>query len=249
MSMQPIPGPSTEALQNEYVLPLNDFLGVLWRRLWVIALVAVLLAGSVVGFDFLRTPTYEASIKLLVGQERAGSTPGTLGAEVQGLQQITQTMSEAVETRPVAEAVIRELNLGLSPEDFLKNLSVKQVANTQFIEVSYRDASPAESRQILNTVGDVFSKQVSEVSPSANAVTATVWEQATTPEAPASPNPLRDGILALVLGGMLGIGLAFLLEHMDDRWRSPEEVEQVSGVPTFGIIPEFKLSNSKKGRD
>jgi hypothetical protein len=48
---------------------------------------------------------------------------------------------------------------------------------------------------------------------------------------------------------MLGIGLAFLLEHMDDRWRSPEEVEQVSGVPTFGIIPEFKLSNSKKGRD
>jgi capsular polysaccharide biosynthesis protein len=42
-------------------------------------------------------------------------------------------MSEAVETRPVAEAVIRELNLGLSPEDFLKNLSVKQVANTQFI--------------------------------------------------------------------------------------------------------------------
>jgi capsular polysaccharide biosynthesis protein len=36
---------------------------------------------------------------------------------------------------------------------------------------------------------------------------------------------------------VLGTGLAFLLEFMDDSWRSPAEAEQVSGVPTFGVIP------------
>ena len=246
MSLQPNPSTSTEALQDEYVLSVKDLLGVLWRRLWVIVLVAVVLAGSAVGFDLLRTPTYEASIKILVGQEQ-DNTPSNLGGEVQGLQQITQTMVEAVETRPVAEAVIRELDLGISPEGFLENLSVEQAGATQFIEVSYEDANPESAQRIANAVGDVFSEQVSEISPSANAITATVWERAAFPDAPASPNPVRDGMLALALGGMLGIGLAFLLEHLDDRWRSPEEVEQVSGVPTFGAIPEFKVSKSKKG--
>lgn len=133
----------------------------------------------------------------------------------------------------------------MSSEDFLENLSVEQVAETQFIEVSYEDESPREAQRIANAVGEVFSEQVSEVSPSANSITATVWEEAALPDSPASPKPLRDGPLALILGGMLGVALAFLLEQLDDRWRSPEEVERVSGVPTFGVIPEFKIPKGK----
>jgi capsular polysaccharide biosynthesis protein len=48
-----------------------------------------------------------------------------------------------------------------------------------------------------------------------------------------------------MLGGILGLGLAFLLENLDDSWRSPEEVELVSGVPTFGVIPVYEFSKGK----
>lgn len=243
---QPDPATTVEAPQDEYVLSVGDLFGVLWRRLWAILLVALLLAASVVVFDLLRTPTYEGTIKVLVGQQQDSDLPtSNLGSDVMGLQQLTRTMAEAVATRPVAEAVIEERNLQISSEDFLENLSVEQVAETQFIEVSYEDESPREAQEIANAVGEVFSEQVSEVSPSANSITATVWERAALPDSPAGPNPVRDGLLALVLGGMLGVALAFLLEQLDDRWRSPEEVERVSGVPTFGVIPEFKVPKGK----
>ena len=62
------------------------------------------------------------------------------------------------------------------------------------------------------------------------------------PQSPVSPDPVRNLLLALVAGVMLGVALAFLLEYMDDSWRSPEEAEQISGVPTFGVIPAFKVS-------
>jgi capsular polysaccharide biosynthesis protein len=75
-----------------------------------------------------------------------------------------------------------------------------------------------------------------------------VWEPAAVPEEPVSPNPLRNGLLGLVLGLMLGMGLAFLLEYLDDSWRSPEEVERISGVPTYGIIPTIEYGKAKKGR-
>ena len=155
-------------------------------------------------------------------------------------------MVQAVDSRPIAEGVIRQLGLQTTPESFEMNLTAEQVRDTQFIEVDYTDSSPERAQQVANTIGDVFSEQVSEVSPSANAITATVWEQAELPDEPVSPTPIRNGFLALAAGVMLGVALAFLLEYLDDSWRSPEEVEQISGVPTFGIIPKHEVLKGMK---
>lgn len=70
MNIEPRPVAPAEATHDEYVLPLRELLGVLWRRLWVIVLVAALLAGAAVAFDLSRTPTYEATITILVGQQQ-----------------------------------------------------------------------------------------------------------------------------------------------------------------------------------
>jgi capsular polysaccharide biosynthesis protein len=59
---------------------------------------------------------------------------------------------------------------------------------------------------------------------------------------------LRNGLLAAVFGLMLGTGLALLMEYLDYSWRSPEEVEQISGVPTFATIPEFAVATRRMGR-
>jgi len=69
-----------------------------------------------------------------------------------------------------------------------------------------------------------------------------------TPNVPVSPNPTRYVLLALAAGLMLGVGLSFLLEELDESWRSATEVERVSGVPTFGVIPEFETMRKGKGK-
>ena len=241
-SLMLVEGPQNE----EHVISLREPLQIIRRRIWLITLIAGLFVGAAIGFSLLQTPVYEAKIKILVGLQRdGGAVPVNLGSDIAGLQQITLTMAEAVDTRPVAEAVTDELNLQESPEDLLEDLSAQQMPNTQFIEVSYKDTKPRQAQRIVNRIGQEFSEQVSDVSPSANAVTATVWERAITPQAPISPKLLLNGLLALVVGGMLGLGLAFLLEHLDDRWRSPEEAEQIFGVPALGVIPSFKTFKVK----
>jgi len=243
------PGSSTEVVEEEYVLSLADLLRMIRRRLWVIALTAIVFVGAAIGISLSMTPQYEGAIKILVGQEQESEQPSSLASDVQGLQKLTQTMADLVNSRPVAEAVIENLDLGMNSERFLENMTVEQVPDTQVIEVSYRDPSPENAQRIANTIGDVFSNQVSVVSPSANSITATVWERAAVPEDPVSPDLLRNGLLALMLGLMPGLGLAFLLEYLDDSWRSPEEAERISGVPTFGMVPQFDVpTNRKKGR-
>jgi capsular polysaccharide biosynthesis protein len=232
-----------DSAEGEYVLSLVGLLRVVWRRLWIVLSVAIVLTGTAVGSSLSQTPIYEASIKIVVGQERGTSVAPITPAD---LQLLTQTVAEGVTSRPVAEDTIKQLGLRTTPENLLANLSVEPIPETQFIQVSYRDPSPERAQRIINALGNVFSDQISELSPSAYAVTATVWERAVVPDYPVSPNPLRNGLLALVLGLMIGVALAFLVEQLDDRWRSPEEVEQISGVPTFGVIPEVEVSKSKK---
>jgi capsular polysaccharide biosynthesis protein len=115
-----------------------------------------------------------------------------------------------------------------------------------FIEVSYKDTDPQRAQQTANAIGEVFSEQVSKVSPSASALTATVWEPAVLPEAPVSPDLPRNAALAMIAGLLLGVGLAFLLDRLDDSWDSPEEVERVSGIATFGAIPRFEVLRTVK---
>lgn len=238
--------PMEQPAESEHVLPLVDLLGVIWRRLWVIVLITILVVGAALVFSLTRTPSYEASIKVLIGQRQSGVSEG-LGSEIPGLQQLTPTMTEAVQSRRVAEGVLRETNLAVSTDDFLNDLSVEQVPTTQFIEVSYTGSNPTRVQQVANTIGEVFSRQIAEVSPSTSSITATLWDRAAVPEDPVSPNIALNALLGLMAGAMLGVGLAFLLEYLDSSWRSPEEAERISGVPTLAVIPIFDVPKGKKG--
>jgi succinoglycan biosynthesis transport protein ExoP len=62
--------------------------------------------------------------------------------------------------------------------------------------------------------------------------------QTPTGAAQISPRPKRNGIFGLALGLVLGFGLAFLLEALDTRARSVQEIGDRLGVPLLARVPE-----------
>ena len=52
------------------------------------------------------------------------------------------------------------------------------------------------------------------------------------------PKPIRDGILGLLLGSMLGVGLAFVWNGLDTRIRGAAEVADRLGLPLLARVPE-----------
>jgi len=60
---------------------------------------------------------------------------------------------------------------------------------------------------------------------------------ARTPAFPAEPNVPRNLIFAFALGLTSGVGLAFLLEGVDNTVRTPEQAQVISGLPSLGMIP------------
>jgi succinoglycan biosynthesis transport protein ExoP len=73
-----------------------------------------------------------------------------------------------------------------------------------------------------------------------------VVDKAEVPARPYKPNIPRKILWATTVGLLLGVGLAFFFEYLDNTIKTSEDVEQFIRLPTFGMVPE--ISNEKRKR-
>lgn len=67
-----------------------------------------------------------------------------------------------------------------------------------------------------------------------------VVEPAVPPTSPVAPRPLFNALLAATVGLLLGAAIVFVVEYLDDRLKSAEEVEGAVGLPTLGLITRMR---------
>lgn len=67
-----------------------------------------------------------------------------------------------------------------------------------------------------------------------------LMDRAEVPKAPFSPNPRRDLLLSVALGIALGLGLAFVLEYLDDTIKTPEDITRKLKLPFLGLVPAVR---------
>ncbi len=73
-----------------------------------------------------------------------------------------------------------------------------------------------------------------------------IVDQAELPARPYKPNKRLNLLLAAVVGLFLGVGLAFFFEYLDNTIKTPEDLEQWTRLPSFGMVPE--ISNGRRKR-
>lgn len=71
---------------------------------------------------------------------------------------------------------------------------------------------------------------------------------AAVPGTPFEPNPRRSAMLGLAVGIMLALGLALLLDYLDNRLRGKEDLERAGrGLPVVGVIPTLAGWRDRNG--
>ena len=222
-------------------MELTRYLRVLRQRLWMIIvcpIVAALAAGIV---SFLLPPVYEAQVSVYVkpAQPITGIDP-TTGAPVTS-DTVLLTYANWMTQEPIVDQVNSQLHLGLRYDQLTSKITVTPITNTLLLNVAVRDTNPAVARDIANQlvvdfIDAVGQKQAAALAaqPSASQQTDNliVTAPAVLPDKPVSPNKTLNVAIAFAAGLLLAVGLAFLLDYLDQSIKGDDEL-----IERLGLIP------------
>jgi polysaccharide biosynthesis transport protein len=116
-------------------------------------------------------------------------------------------------------------------------------------DASLQDAVLAREVQSSRQLYKAVLERMNEIGVSADvpASNVSVVDPAKPPRWRSSPRLILSLTVSLVLGLAGGLGLAFLVDSLDDRLKSPRQVEAFLGLPTLGSVPDFDALDNHRG--
>jgi capsular exopolysaccharide synthesis family protein len=217
---------------------LRDYLRIVRKQWMLIALVVGLALAAGAAATLVATPQYAAHVTFFVTTSNSG---GATDAYQGGLysQQRVKSYVDLLGSERLAKEIIADKRLDLSPEDVAGKISAAAVPDTVLLETTVTDSSAVRAQQIAASTATQFVALVRDLETQpgkAAAVKVEVVEGPRVDPDPVSPRPLRTLGLALVLGLLLGAGLAVLREMLDTTVKSGDELRALVGVPTLATI-------------
>ncbi|SIT73705.1 YveK family protein [Edaphobacillus lindanitolerans] len=219
----------------EETISLQDLFKTLRKRLTLILLSVLLTvtAAGVISF-LVMTPIYQASTQILVNQTEREASQFT-SQDIQTNLQLINTYNVVIKSPAILNKVIKELNLDETASSLNSKISVSSEQNSQVITVAVQDPSQQRAVEIANTTANVFEHEIPTLM---NVDNVNILAPAVMPASPApvKPDPILNMAIGAVIGLMLGVGLAFLLEYLDTTVKTENDIEELTGLPIIGLI-------------
>lgn len=230
---------------QEENINLSEFFDVIKRKYKLIGIItAVFVIVSIILSFFVITPKYQVEEKLFVGKAESKINHSYDNNEVQMYQNLLSTYSDVIMTNDLVQTALNESGINLQAKNVIKSLQVTPKPNTQIIDIIYDDTNPQRAVNVIEGITKVFIKKSKELIPNSN---VQVIERANYPSNPVSPNKILYILIAFILGVLVGIGAALLLEFMDNTFRSKDDLEKALGLPVIGTIIDYSNGEEKSG--
>lgn len=201
-----------------------------------IPLIAVIIS-AVLSF-FVIQPEYQADTTLLVNQAESSAQNGLDYGQIQANQALVNTYSAIIKSASVESDVIKQLGLSYTPSQLDKMISVSSPTQSQVIDVKVVGPSEAQAVNIANALATDFQHKAQTLMNVKNVQIVDKAVQQTNPS-PVKPNKKLNVAIALILGLLVSVGLSFLMEYLDNRIRTEEDVQRLLGLPVLGVVTEY----------
>lgn len=210
-------------------ISIMELVNLLRRNVWLI--VGLTLLGGVIAFSvssFILSPTYEASSTVFI-RPRVNDGQISTG-ELAANARLANTYAEIARSN----AVLRNVSVsGFSVNEIRESIAITAVRDTEIMRFSSTTTSPTASAAIANQVVNAFINEVYEIIEIENLY---IIDQAEVNPQRVGPNVLLNSLIGLVLGGMISIGIIFILTMLDRTISGRDQVEALLEVPVLGEI-------------
>lgn len=237
----------------EETISLKELFETLKKRLMLIIMITItaVLVSGIVSYFFL-TPIYQASTQILVNQTKNDQAQALYNSnQVQTNLQLINTYNVIIKSPAILDKVADQLKLKLTAQQLNGKITVASEKNSQVVNVSVQDPDPNVAANIANKTAEVFKSEIAKIM---NVDNVSILAQATVMDhqSPIKPKPVLNIAIALVVGLMAGVGLAFIMEYFDNTIKNEQDIEKILGLPILGVtanIDEAKMEERKIRRE
>lgn len=233
-------------------MDLRDLLSVLRAR-WIVIVAATLIGGILaLALSLLTSPTYQSKLQFYVtvaaGDSAAAAYQGSLGA-----QQRVQSYAALVKSTDITREVVEVSGVDLPAGEVADNTSATADAKTVLLDVAVTDSDPERALELANAFGRVLPEAINDLETPDGGGPAlaklSVVNPPALPTAPVAPKTEQNVAVGLVLGVLVGIGLVLLINALDRRIKTKEQIEDIAGKPVVGSIPFRKNEDKEEGAE
>jgi capsular exopolysaccharide synthesis family protein len=209
-------------------MTINEFLHTIWRRKFLVLVIALIHVGLTYGALRSVTPLYESSSTLQVAPKDVDSSALLLFGT---LDEIVPIYSEAATSRQTHRLAERRTDLDLP------KISVETFEGAPLIDVKARDADPDVARIAVQTVVQILIEQARAGTIGVRSLRLDQLDAPIRADEPVYPRKaLTLGITAL-FGVALGIAVAFLRERLVTRVETAEILSRLASAPCYAEVP------------
>ncbi len=219
--------------QEETVeIDLLEILYLLGRRIWSILAVG-LAAGLITGLltHYGIEPKYSSTSKLYI---LSTSTSITSLADVQIGTSLTKDYVQLVQSRPVVEQVIENLNLNRTYEQVLTQMTFSNPSDTRILVITAEDPDPVLAKDIVDEFAKVARSNIAEIM---KIEEPSIAELGYITNRPVSPNLLKNVMIGVLLGMFIMAAIVVVIYMIDDTVKSSDDIEKYLGLNTLTSIP------------
>lgn len=227
---------------NIIVIHVAELIQVFIKKLWIIVLVGALFAAAGYGYGAMtkETPMYLTTSKLYItGVESA--VPSAAGINLG--QQVLNSYIEILESRPVLEQVIENLNLNMTYRELQNCISEYIPAETCMLEISVTFPDPEWAKKVADELVVVSAARALEIM---GCTAPTVYEEAYIPTEPYNLYG-SSSLKYMVLGGVAGAFLVCCIilagYFVNTKFTNPHKVSDKLNLPTIAVIPDSSAKN------
>ena len=219
----------------EETISLQELVKIIRKRLLLIIILTFISVGISAGISYyVLTPVYQAQTQILVNQNNNSNEAYSWESTQMDLRLIN-TYNGIIISPVVLNPVIAKLELDVTPEMLTNQISVSNESDSKIVYINVMDSNPLQAVKISNTVAEVFKEKIPELMSVDNVNIISEAKLSENPT-PLKPNKILNIAIGAVIGLMLGIGLAFLLELLDTTIKSEKDIEELLDLPVIGVV-------------
>ena len=224
--------------QEKFEIDVFQLVKVLWKRKFLIALVALVAGVTAFAYSsFVIKPQYASTTRIYVVNRNQADKPGLTNQDLQAGSYLVKDYREIILSQDVLEKVVADQNLTIDAKTLGRKVSVTVPADTRIVSISVRDGNPEEASRIANALREVAAQKIISVTRVSD---VTTLEEARPATSPSSPNIRRNTMMATIAGVGIVIVIVLLVELLDDRVKRPEDIEEVMHLSLLCVIPNLE---------